>query len=121
VNDWIHSAVKPLVMLAKQHFRPDAGPISAEMWFRFSVEERCFPEIGASTRQYGPDTGILGLFHSWDVSVGLETVVAGAGAAFKEGVLPMMPPSIKLIAGAEVWKRAAISRAVRGDMAFRSR
>jgi len=33
-------AVKPLLADAKQHFRPDAGPMEGEMCFRFSVSAR---------------------------------------------------------------------------------
>ena len=64
VIDWMHSAVKPLERLAKQHFSPEAFPISEEMWFRFNVEARCAPERGESETLLGPETGILGLSHS---------------------------------------------------------
>lgn len=99
----MHSAVNPLVMLAKQHFSPDAAPISREMWFRFSVEERCGPESGESESLCGPDTGMLGRFHSYvPVSGGLEMVVWGSEEVLREGAPPMMPPSINLMEGAEV-------------------
>ena len=46
----MQSAVNPLVVEAKQHFRPDAGPISLEIWFKFNVSDKCFPERGESER-----------------------------------------------------------------------
>lgn len=42
-------------------------------------------------------------------------------SAASDGGPPMMPPSMNLIAGAVLWNREAISRAVRGEIAFRSR
>jgi hypothetical protein len=50
----------------------------------------------------------------------VETVVWGADEALREGGPPIMPPSRNLISGVLVVKRAAIERAVRGDMALRS-
>ena len=47
----MHRAVKPLVVLAKQHFRPLAGPISGPMCLMLSVSWRWAPEIGALVRR----------------------------------------------------------------------
>jgi hypothetical protein len=108
----MQSAVNPLLVLAKQHFKPEAGPILGEMWFRFSVEDRCDPEVGESASMCGPETGMLGLDHVSPVDSGLD---------FREGGPPMMPPSTNFTDGAVVSKRAAISRAERGEIAFRSK
>jgi hypothetical protein len=54
------------------------------------------------------------------VELGLEDG-DGSEEEVGDGGSPMMPPSMKRIAGAEDWKSAAISRAVRGETAFRSR
>ncbi len=43
----MHRAVKPFVVLAKQHFRPLAGPISELICLMFRVSWKCAPEIGA--------------------------------------------------------------------------
>jgi hypothetical protein len=111
-----------LVILAKQHFKPDALPTSSEMWFKFSVDERCAPDAAESDTLYGPDTGMLGLFHSCVLLAGAsEMVVDGSEEFLGDGAPPMMPPSTNFTPGAAVWKRDAISREVRGDMAFRSR
>ena len=92
------------------------------MWFRFSVEERWAPQIGDSETLCGPETGMLGRFHSCVELVGsLDMVVWGSEDVFGEGAPPMMPPSMNLMAGAEAWKREAISRELRGEMAFKSR
>jgi hypothetical protein len=48
-------------------------------------------------------------------------VVLGPGSAFKAGGPPIIPPSTNFIDGAEVEKSSAIWRALRGEMAFRSR
>jgi hypothetical protein len=41
VKACIHSAANPFVVVAKQHLRPLALPISEEMWFTPRVEIRC--------------------------------------------------------------------------------
>lgn len=66
---------------------------------------------------------MLGLFHSGVLllSGATETVVVGSVEDLGLGAPPMIPPSTNLTAGAVVWKRDAISRTVRGEMAFRSR
>lgn len=43
-------AVKPLVVEAKQHFRPLAGPISFPMCLMFRVSWRWVPEMGEKVR-----------------------------------------------------------------------
>jgi hypothetical protein len=121
VKDWIASAVKPLLRLAKQHFRPDAWPISVEMWFKFKVSARCFPEPGASSILCGPETGIEGRFQVCAVAGSSAMVVLGSGAALGEGAPPMMPPSRNFMEGAVLAKREPMARAERGEMAFRSR
>jgi len=40
---------------------------------------------------------------------------------FGVGFPPMIPPSTNMMLGAAVWKREAMERAERGEMAFRSR
>lgn len=112
MNAWIQSAVNPLLVLAKQHFKPDAGPISGEMWFKFSVEDRCEPDIGASASTCGPETGMLGV----DQVCVLDSVLS-----LRVGGPPIMPPSMNFIDGALLWRWFAISRAELGDMALRSR
>ena len=45
----------------------------------------------------------------------------GSGADFGVGFPPMIPPSMNMMLGAVVWKRDAMKRAERGEMALRSR
>lgn len=52
---------------------------------------------------------------------GEETVVGGAEDDFRDGAPPMIPPSRNLMAGDLVEKISAIDRALRGEMAFKSR
>jgi hypothetical protein len=40
VKDSMQRAVKPLVVLAKQHFRPLAGPMSSDICLMLSVSWR---------------------------------------------------------------------------------
>ena len=53
----------------------------------------------------------------------VETFVfrAGSGADFSDGGPPIIPPSTRRMFGAVVLNKVAISRAERGEMAFRSR
>lgn len=55
-------AVKPLDVDAKQHFSPDAGPISEETCLLLRTSSRCAPETGAVARGFGPETWMLGRF-----------------------------------------------------------
>lgn len=116
---WIHSAVKPLLKLAKQHLSPLAGPISGEICFTFNVAAKWAPEMGASVRGCGPDTGRDGRFQAWEEGASIAMPVLFSGADLGEGAPPMMPPSMNFMGVGE--KREAIERAVRGEMAFRSR
>lgn len=100
----MHSAVKPFVVLAKQHFRPLADPTSGPMCLMFNDSCRWVPEI-AEVRECDPEMGMEGRDHV---------------VSLREGGLPIMPPSRKLIVGVWVVKRAAIERAVPGEMALRS-
>lgn len=111
VKDWIHNAVNPFVIPAKQHFRPDAAPIVGEMWFRFKVEERWDPEMGEEESSCGPQTGMLGCFQVGASVAGEpelelggwgEEDVRGEVEVRSEGAPPMMAPSMNFIAGAEV-------------------
>lgn len=84
------------------------------------------PEIGADERWWGPEIGIEGRFHVCSLS-GCEVVVVfggreeSEGGDFGEGAPPIIPPSRNFMVGQVVLNRVAISRAERGEMAFRSR
>lgn len=107
----MQSAVKPLVVVEKQDFRPDAEPIWSVRWREFSVDKRW--EDGSSS---GPERGMEGRFQD-DRSEGL-----GLSEGLREGGEPIIPPSMSLTReGVSLVNRAAISRAERGDMALRSR
>ena len=51
----------------------------------------------------------------------LSGMVGGFGESLRDGAPPMMPPSRNLMEGVVVWNKWAMERAVRGDIAFRSR
>ena len=81
-------------------------------------------------RSCGPDTGIFGQFHrssesrpgcAEEMAPGIEMSADGPGPEFRNGGPPTIPPSMSLIFGAVDWMWEAISRALRGDIAFRSR
>ena len=112
--------MKPLVVDAKQHFRPLAGPISLPMCLTLRVSARWAPDTGAVESGLSPEIGSEGI--DQEAAAGpVETVDSEVDSDLSEGGPPMMPPSRKLIAGACDAKRAAIERAVRGEIAFRSR
>lgn len=117
----MQSAVKPFVVVAKHIFRPEAGPISGEMCLICSKASRVGPDIGAFESGLGPETGIEGLFHVWDVGGAEDVVVGCSEASFRDGAPPIIPPSKNLIVGVSVERSSAIERAVFGEMAFRSR
>lgn len=52
-------------------------------------------------------------------SVAIGVVLSGV--VLRDGGPPMIPPSMNFMVGEAVWKRLAISRALRGEMALRSR
>lgn len=116
VNAWIHSAVKPLVVVAKQHFRPLAMPTSSEMCLRLRVLLKWTKEAG--TEEMDPEMGMLGLDQVDGESAVIEAEVE---ADFCAGGPPMMPPSRHLMAGDLVVKISAMLRALLGEMALRSR
>jgi len=64
-----------------------------------------------------------GLFQACSDSVKVVTLVilVFSVSFFGFGAPPIIPPSMNLISGAILVNRAAISRAERGEMAFRSR
>lgn len=99
-------AVKPFVVLAKQHFRPLAGPISELICLMFRASWRWAPEMGALVRRWGPEMGTEG---------------SDQPESLRDGGPPIIPPSRKLIVGVWVLKRVPMVRAVRGEMALRSR
>lgn len=66
VKACVQMAVKPLVVLAKHIFRPEAVPIWGEIWRVLRVRARWAPDLGASARECGPDVGILGLVQELD-------------------------------------------------------
>jgi hypothetical protein len=114
VNAWIANAVNPFAVLAKQHLSPEATPISSEMWFRPRAAESSANDGAEHGR--GPEMGILGLDQFVEI-VGL----GDSSLEFRRGGPPMMPPSKKLIVG-DFWaKRSPIVRALRGEMAFKSK
>ena len=119
----IMSAVAPLVVDAKQHFRPDAEPISGEMCFMFKSSKSSLPATGASDNLTGPEVGIEGLFQACSDSGRIVTFVGlvFSGSSFGLGAPPMIPPSMKLMEGAADVNKVANSRAERGEMALRSR
>jgi hypothetical protein len=51
VNACVQMAIKPLVVLAKHTFKPDAVPICVEMCLTFRVLARWAPDFGASSRE----------------------------------------------------------------------
>lgn len=113
-------AMKPLVVLAKHIFRADAAPIWGEMCLVLRVVERWVPDLGADARAWGPDVGMLGLVQLPLKCWGVDIVVMVSVEDWRRGAPPMIPPSIA-IAEDGSWKRAAISRALRGEIALSSR
>jgi hypothetical protein len=121
VKACVQRAVKPLVVLAKHIFRPEAVPIWEEMCLVFRVVARWAPDLGAEARECGPDVVMLGLVHCVELKCwGVDIVVVVSDEVWRRGASPMIPPSIA-IAEDGSWKRAAISRALRGEIALSSR
>lgn len=77
---WIASAVKPFMVVAKQHLSPEAGPIAEAMCETLRVKERWAPETGALANSWGPETGMLGRVQDVEVlslAEGVDNVVVG--------------------------------------------
>lgn len=111
----MQSAVKPLVVLAKQHFRPEAEPMRGVRWDELSVVMRWLEGMVC-----GPESGMEGRFQESmeEGSIGAELSAGG----FKLGGPPIIPPSMKFTnAGVSFSNKAAIFLAERGEMAFKSR
>lgn len=113
----MQSAVKPLVVLAKHIFKPEAEPISSLTCLTLRRLARSEPDTGAADNLSGPDIGTDGLFQEWDEAGETakfveSTCPAVDKAGFRDGGPPMIPPSMNLMAGAvsEMW--VAIVRAV---------
>lgn len=88
------------------------------MCLPLSVSNKCEPDTGASASWYGPESGMEGRFQDVSAEVSGSEVADGLSC----GAPPMIPPSRKRVVSlASCSKRAAISRAERGEMALRSR
>jgi hypothetical protein len=120
VKACVQMAIKPLVVLAKHIFRPEAVPIWGDMYLAFRVVARCAPDLGAEARGCGPDVGMLGLVQEFDKCFREDIVVTVSVDVWRRGAPPMIPPSIAM-AEEGSWKSAAISRALRGEIALSSR
>ena len=106
-------AVNPLDIEAKQHFNPDAIPISVPTCFTLRTSSRFAPAFGTDDKVRGPESTMVGLVHE-------EGSDFWSGAfSFGFGGPPMMPPSMyQTLADS---KSAAIPLLVLGAMAFKSR
>lgn len=112
-KDWIANAVKPFVKEAKQHFKPEAVPMSSLTCLVLSSSARWAPDFGAAARGFGPERQMPGRFHA------VHPVSSLPGIDF--GGPPIMPPSTSLMSLACEAKASAMLRAVEGAIALRSR